>query len=391
MTCPHCREAAKFKEYRGKGVVSLLGNLRVSRGYYHCRSCHRGHFPRDAALRLSNRGLTPGAEEIVSLAGTQEAFGEVAERMLKKFCGQGLILSESTVQRTTEDAGRRVEKRLAAREVFGPRRSWSWHRDATGKTCGYISVDATGVMMQGANGAKADGRMAYVAMVFNPQPRRADDEVLSKPCDGVRYLAGHYTLAELGQQLRCQADHVGLEDAEQWVALTDGGNGLEHWIDVYFPRAAKVLDFRHAVGYLSDLAKALGQEKESETALTTWCHTLKHEGGNAMLRVLESLDRRRMSHAAKEQHTRTTNYIRNNVERMNYPEYLRRGWQIASGAVESACKTVVNQRLCAGGMRWSESGSDSVCHLRALFRSDPSQWDAFWNTPRDDKPTAIAA
>ncbi len=63
---------------------------------------------------------------------------------------------------------------------------------------------------------------------------------------------------------------------------------------------------------------------------------------------------------------------------MDYPEYLRRGWQIGSGAVESGCKTVVNQRLCLGGMRWGEAGSDAVAHLRALYRSDPDQWDAFW-------------
>jgi hypothetical protein len=39
------------------------------------------------------------------------------------------------------------------------------------------------------------------------------------------------------------------------------------------------------------------------------------------------------------------NYIRKNVHRMDYPTYLRRGWQIGSGAVESACKMVINQRL----------------------------------------------
>jgi hypothetical protein len=72
------------------------------------------------------------------------------------------------------------------------------------------------------------------------------------------------------------------------------------------------------------------------------------------------------------------NYFRKNVHRMDYPTYLRRGWQIGSGAIESACKTVVNQRLSQGGMRWSEEGSDAVGHLRALYRSDPDQWDGYW-------------
>jgi hypothetical protein len=46
--------------------------------------------------------------------------------------------------------------------------------------------------------------------------------------------------------------------------------------------------------------------------------------------------------------------------------------------VESACKTVVGQRLKGAGKRWSEAGAHALCHVRALYRSDPGQWDAFW-------------
>jgi hypothetical protein len=378
MTCPHCQEAAKFKGYRAKQFSGLLGHITIHRGYYHCSHCGHGHFPWDEVLRLTSGSLTPGAAEVVSLAGGENPFGRAAQRTLQKLAG--LTLSESSVQRTAEAAGRRLGERLEAGEVFGPPQPWDWHKDAAGKSCAYVSLDATGVMMQGSNGAKTEGRMAYVGMIFNPQPRKKGDADISKPCDGARYLAGLYTLEELGQQMRRQADQVGMGAAEQWVALTDGGNGLEHWIDVNFPLAAKILDFRHATEYLADLAKLIAKDDPSEL-LTTWCHTMKHEGGAAILQVLEQLDRRRMSRAAREQHETTCNYIRNNVARMKYPEYLKQGWQIGTGAVESACKNVVNGRLCAGGMRWGESGSDEMCHLRALYRSDPDQWDAFWGHP----------
>lgn len=65
---------------------------------------------------------------------------------------------------------------------------------------------------------------------------------------------------------------------------------------------------------------------------------------------------------------------------MNYPAYRARGWLLGSGPVEAACKQVVNQRLKGSGMRWLESGADAVCHLRALFRSERSQWDACWSS-----------
>jgi hypothetical protein len=376
VSCPHCREAARFVGYRDKSVVSLLGELDVSRGYYHCKHCKSGHVPWDGILRLSAQALTPAAQEVTSLAGIQESFGRAAERTLRKLAG--MCLSESTVERTTEAAGAQLGEALEAKKVFGAARRWTWNRDESGKTCAYVSVDATGILMQGAGGCKIEGRMVQVGMIYNPQPRRTNEEALSKPCDGVRYLAGLYTLDELGGLMRDQGAQVGMNDAEQWIALSDGGNGLEEFFDVHFPRAIKILDFQHAAGYLASLAKTMRPGSAGDKLLSGWCHTLKHAGGATMIKVLERIDLRKVSAEVRIEHARVLNYIRNNEHRMNYPEYLRQGWQIATGAVESACKTVVNQRLCLGGMRWSEDGSDAVAHLRALYRSDPDQWDGYW-------------
>ena len=375
MSCPHCREAARCVGYRDKSVVSLLGELRLSRGYYHCKHCSAGHLPWDETLRLSAQALTPAAEEVTALAGIQESFGKAAERTLRKLAG--IRLCESTVERSTEAAGARLGAALEAKAVFGEARRWTWNRDRNGKTCAYVSVDATGILMQGPEGCKIEGRMVNVGMIYNPQPRDDDEEALSKPCDGVRYLAGLYKLDELGELLRRQGAQVGMNDAEQWIALSDGGNGLEEFFDVFFPRAIKILDFQHAVGYLAP-AKQMRPGPPGDRLLSAWCHTLKHAGATTLIRILERLDVRKMSDEVRAEHTRTVNYIRSNQHRMNYPEYLRQGWQIATGAVESACKNVVNQRLCQGGMRWGEEGSDAVAHLRALYRSDPDQWDGFW-------------
>ncbi len=376
MICPHCSASARFVEYREKDIVSLLGTVRFSRCYYHCGHCHHGHFPWDETLRLSSQRLSPGAQEVVCLAGIQESFGKAAGRTLRKLAG--LCLSESSVERTTEATGARLGEQLQSGTVFDTAPPYAWHKDVSGQTCGYLSLDATGILMQGDEGAKAEGRMVYVGMIYNPQPRKPDEEALSKPCDGVRYLAGLYSLDELGQQMRRQGAQVGMDAADVWIALTDGGNGLEEFMDVYFPRAVKILDFHHATGHLADFAKVFRQGPQAERLLRAWCHILKHAGGSQVIKVIERLDRKKMSAETQAEQDGLLNYLRNNVGRMDYPSYLKKGWQIGSGAIESACKTVVNQRLCLGGMRWGEEGSDAVAHLRALYRSDASQWDAFW-------------
>jgi hypothetical protein len=376
MTCPHCGDVARCVGWRSKGVLCLLGAVCLRRHYYHCARCGQGHCPWDAVLRTSDQRLTPGAREVVCLTALKESFGQAADRSLHKLTG--MRLSESTVARTTESDGTVLKEQQEGGLLLGEEEKYDWHRDTAGATCAYVSLDLTGILMQGDGGAKVDGRMVTVGMIYNPQPRPHDDEALSKPCDGVRYFAGFYDLDELGLQMRRQAGQVGMNAAQQWIALTDGGAGLEAFLDVNFPRAEKILDFHHAAEHLSAFAKVYRPGLAAKPLLAAWCHSLKHAGGGPVIRMLERLPRRKMSADIQVEYDKLLNYLTNNEHRMDYPRYLQRGWQIASGAVESACKRVVNQRLCMGGMRWGEVGSDAVAHLRALYLSDPDQWDAFW-------------
>jgi hypothetical protein len=358
----------------------LFGPIECRRAYYYCGRCGHGLFPWDQQVGLTSKRLTPAAEEIVSLAGALcESFAEAAEKLLPKMTG--LKLAETTTQRTTEAAGDRLGKQLQAGRTFGVPADWSWHKDAQGRTCAYVSIDATGVRQQAAGGGPAEGRMPYVAMVYNPVPELPPDSPHRPQPQArmqARYLSGLYSLEELGLQLRRQARQVGMERADLWIGLTDGGNGLENFVEVNFPRdLVLILDFWHAAEYLADLAKLwYPAEEEMERVFAEWSHTLKHAGGQRMLDILHALVPRKQAVKNKLQEVLT--YFENNVHRMDYPTYQANGWLIGSGAVESACKTVVGQRLKLAGMRWREYGTDNMCHLRGLFRSEHGQWDAFW-------------
>lgn len=349
------------------------------RSYYHCRSCGQGHLPWEQTLGLGAQRLTAAASEVVSMLGVQSSFAEVSERTLRKACG--LRLSESTVERVTEGAGERLGQLLEQRVKFGAAEPWEWEHDAQGQSCAYVSLDATGVRQQGEQGAAAEGRMAYVAMIYNPRgaARTLQRRPAAQPHQ-VRYLAGFYELDALGIELRSQAAHVGWDQAQQQIALSDGGNGLEEFFRKSFPLATVILDFWHAKEHLVELSLALyGQPSdEARQWLDQRCHQLKAEGGAAVRASLERLDVSSRSAAIQEVHRRETNYFRNHEHKMDYPNYLSHGWQIGSGPVESACKTVVGNRLKGGGMRWGSDGSDAVCHLRALFLSQRNQWDTFW-------------
>lgn len=333
-------------------------------------------------MGLQKHRLSPAVERLSTLCGGVADSFEKGTELLRETAG--IRLSESTVQRTTEAVGERIAGHLGKGRLIGGKRSWPWYRDALGNTIGYIGIDATGVRQQGPNGAKAEGRMAYVGMIFNPLPdRERVFEEWPKPGASMqaRYVSGLYPLAEMGPLLRRQGNQVGLDHAQTWVALSDGGAGLDEFLRMNFPRVeAVILDFYHATEYLAKLSAAWHPTDEAAALAQTksWSRLLREEGGDAMIAVLEEWDwPSRPALAAVRQDVLT--YFRNQVHRMDYPSYEAHGWFIGSGAVESACKTVVGQRLKGAGMRWGEPGGDAVCHVRALYRSERGQWDAFWD------------
>jgi Uncharacterised protein family (UPF0236) len=378
VTCPRCGQAAAFHSHRPHAPTSLVGPVRYARAYYLCRRCGHGTFPFDQQAGLTARQLTPGLERGAALAGAVADSFEKGADLLHELAG--VRLAESTVERTAEDAGARLAADVQAGRTFGPKVEWPWHKDYRGRRCAYVELDATGVRQQGAGGQAAEGRMAYVGLVGNPAPEWPWPDEKPGPMQA-RYVAGLYPLAEVAPLLRQPAGQVGMDAADCWIGLSDGGNGLEDRLEENFPRVEVViLDFYHPAEKLTGLARLLfpKEEARAEEQARAWCGVLKDEGGALLAAVLRAEDwPRRPGLAAAV--ADLAGYLERHAHRMAYPEYLAEGWCIGSGAVESACKTVVGQRLKLAGMRWGEDGADALCHLRALYRSEKGQWEAFWN------------
>lgn len=360
--------------------MTLLGAVIYERAYYYCAACHTGHFPTDEEFGME-RQQTPGAREVMTLMGLLEPFEEGSHAVLPRL--SGMNVSASTVQRTTEAEGSHVAERRAAGETFGPETPWDWHHDASGRAVAYTGVDGTGVRQQGPHAEKAEGRMPWVATVFNPQPTH--EEHRRRRIWESRYVSGLMSLEEIGAQLRRECRAVGVDRADLVIGLTDGGNGLEDClIDALGGLARQmmfILDFWHASEHLQEFANIfVADEAQRKTQVHAWCHRLKQDGGPAVLEELESLNLASASPAVRENHRQLTGYFRSNLHRMDYPQYVANGWQIGSGKVESACKSVVAGRLKGPGMRWREYGTTALCQLRALHKSQPGCWQHYWNS-----------
>lgn len=377
MNCPECQQDARFKGYRRCRVQTLAGMVDYERAYYRCPHCRNGWFSTDEEFGLQDK-RSSGAREVITLVGVLEPFEESAQEVLPRLTG--LTASASTVQRVTEAVGQDVAERRSAGETIGPETPWDWHVEAEGRHVAYASLDATVVHQQGPHAEKAEGRMPWVGAVFNPRPKH---EKRRRVWDR-RYVSGLMSLKEIGRQLRRECRAVDVSRADLVIALTDGGNGLEDCLLDALGGLAKeivfILDFYHAADHLREFAKLLfpHDEVRRQQQAQAWNHTLKHAGGSVLLAELESLGLARQPEAVLEVHRQLKGYLRKNLHRMDYPDYLARGWQIGSGMIESACKTVVGQRLKESGMRWRARGTTSMCQARALYKSTRPLWNTYW-------------
>ena len=72
------------------------------------------------------------------------------------------------------------------------------------------------------------------------------------------------------------------------------------------------------------------------------------------------------------------NYFENNKSRMEYDQYLKAGYPIASGVIEGACGHLVKDRMERSGMRWKLESARSMLNVRAAYQSD--YWALFQQT-----------
>src|SRR5207245_10572925 len=73
-----------------------------------------------------------------------------------------------------------------------------------------------------------------------------------------------------------------------------------------------------------------------------------------------------MSSTQREPMDQCATYLANHAAYLNYPDYLAKGYPIATGVIEGACRHLVKDRMEVTGARWGLEGGEAVLKLRAL-------------------------
>lgn len=164
-----------------------------------------------------------------------------------------------------------------------------------------------------------------------------------------------------------------------WLGVADGAHDQWAWLERW--TQAQVLDYWHAAGYLEKAAAGVCPRQERTEWFATGRARLKeHRGGARKLlkEMREARDRRRPKGESGKRLAQAITYFENQLPRMDYARYQSMNWPIGSGVTEAACKTLIKQRLCGSGMKWKQSGADSVIRLRSFILT-AKRWDQFWS------------
>jgi hypothetical protein len=378
-----CGQQAHYREQRSKPILTVVGQVEVSRPYYLCSRCHQGQFPADVELDIENTEFSPGVRRMQAVVGQEAPFDHGRQQM--KLLAD-LEVTTKAVERTAEAIGGEI----AAGEQAEIQRAMQLDLPmVVGEPVPilYVQMDGTGVPVVkketvGRPGKKegqpAHTREAKLGCIFTQTTFDKEGYPIRDP-DSTTYTGAIETAEEFGKRLYVEAWKRGWSRAEKKVVMGDGAEWIWNLANQHFPGAVQIVDLYHARQHLWELARRLFPYDEGNQKTWMKVHQKRLLDQGKIEKLVLSLRSLKSANPEVVDKLRTeADYFERNAERMRYPQFRRQHLFVGSGVIEAGCKTVIGSRLKRSGMFWTVSGANSIiamrcCHLNGRFED---YWEA---------------
>jgi hypothetical protein len=252
-------------------------------------------------------------------------------------------------------------------------------RTDSDQTVAYVEADGTGVSGlprelsdKGKNGGPAKTFETKIGVAFNQSfdsdglPLIDNNRIYREP-DSTQYMGTVDKVAQFTAYLDVFARMHGAFSAALIVFVSDGAHWLEKLRVKLFPDSIGIIDLFHARQHLHKLVESLRfHKKNTQAAFYDECSRLLDLGDIDGLTALIS---QKATDSNREDIDKQLRYFTDNKDKMRYGLFRAVGLFIGSGVVESACKTIVENRLNGSGMRWSKKSAANVIALRCAIYS----------------------
>ena len=169
------------------------------------------------------------------------------------------------------------------------------------------------------------------------------------------------------------------------VFITDGASWMRLWMSESYPNALQILDFTHGTDHLSDWLNFVEKDtKKRQQEFNIYKTVLLETGIEAVIKRIEQTPV--VLKTVEEERRKLLNYLNTNAYRMNYPEYIKQGLCIGSGAIEAAHRTIIQKRMKQSGQRWSEQRVQNMLNIKVANSS--GHWGKIVSIMRNPKKAA---
>jgi hypothetical protein len=190
------------------------------------------------------------------------------------------------------------------------------------------------------------------------------------PLFGGNFAGG---VEESGRQWWRCATKAGFGPGSQLHAVGDGAPWIMNQLERQFgAQGSYLVDFFHLCEYLSEAAKVCAAEDPQ-----AWLEMQKDRlKANQVAAVLQALAPFVSADDDDDPVTACDRYLRNRLDQLDYQGAIQRGLPIGSGEIESAHRSIIQQRLKLPGAWWSPDHIETMLALR-LNRAN-REWEAYW-------------
>jgi hypothetical protein len=403
---PDGSQARRLPRPHDRPYRSVFGDFTLSRVCYGSREGQRIDFvPLDNRLQLPESGYSYLLQEWDQTLACESAFARVAATI------KDMLGVEQPV-----DSLERANRQMA--EAVGPfRESRPLPKAEQEGEVFVVSGDGKGVVMRRDEGEakpvafrkrgdKANKkRMAVVGAVYSidrfirtPQevtatlfrdPRQPGEGRPERPEPAGKHLWARLSEAPDAKQAGPIAEVFGWQKqelskrnpggAKEVLCLMDGQeNFWEAKAEHFGEKVVEILEILHVTPRLWQAAHLFCPEGSDRARPFVRARVLRVLSGEVK-GVLKGLRRlgtvRGLKGKKKSDLRKICSFLQKNASRMRYDEYLQKGYPIASGVIEGACRHYVKDRMERSGMRWTAQGAQAMLDVRSEYLN--GDWNAF--------------
>lgn len=396
---PHRRNGSQ------RQLTTLFGEVVVTRlGYSSKAPGVSALYPGDGQLNLAPDQYSDGIRSrvattasLVSFSETSQTIGETTGSAVGKRQCEELIVKVSEdfedfyVQRASAGIEASEDLLVLSSDGKGIVMHQEDLRPATAKAAQTSAKALKTRLSPGEKGQRK--RMATVATVYStPRFERRPEQIIGPELEPLKRpaISNKRVWASVEQDAKTviasafeEAARRDPKHQREWVVLVDGE---PHQLD-YIKASAKresvapvvILDFIHVLEYLWKAAYCF--VSPGTTAAETWVmeralRLLQGKASDIAAGIRRSATLQGLTQKERENADKCADYLLKYRPYLHYDQYLQKGYPIASGVIEGACRHLICDRMDITGARWRLDRAEAVLKIRALRSS--GDFNEYW-------------